>query len=68
MKNSFMYDDAHLWNSIPSEMDDPSYRLNFDLGKKNEFTQIYITTARKSVLKLVNLQSLVAKCCKMRKI
>ena len=43
MKNSFMYDGAHLWNSIPSEMDDPSYRLNFDLGKKNEFTQIYIT-------------------------
>jgi hypothetical protein len=27
-----------------------------------------ITTARKSMLKLVKLQSLVAKCCKMRKI
>ena len=27
-----------------------------------------ITTARKSILKLVKLQSLVAKCCKMRKI
>jgi hypothetical protein len=28
----------------------------------------YITTTRKSILKLVKLQSLVAKCCKMRKI
>ena len=27
----------------------------------------FITTALKSVLKLVKLQSLVAKCCKMRK-
>ncbi len=27
-----------------------------------------ITTARKSILKLVKLQSLVAKCCKMRNI
>ena len=45
-------------------MDDSSYRLNFDLGKKNEIH----TIARKSSLKLVKLQSLVAKCCKMRKI
>ena len=29
---------------------------------------LIITTARKSILKLVELQSLVAKCCKMRKI
>ena len=43
-------------------MDDSSYRLNFGLGKKS------ITTARKSILKSVKLQSLVAKCCKMRKI
>ena len=28
----------------------------------------FITTALKSVLKLVKLQSLVAKCCKMQKI
>ena len=28
----------------------------------------FITTARKSILKLVKLQSLVTKCCKMRKI
>ena len=28
----------------------------------------FITTALKSILKLVKLQSLVAKCCKMRKI
>jgi hypothetical protein len=43
---------------------DSSYRLNFDLGKKKK----PITTARKSMLKLVKLQSLVAKCCKMTKI
>ena len=45
-------------------MDDSSYRRNFDLDKKNET----ITIAGKSILKLVKLQSLVAKCCKMRKI
>ena len=28
----------------------------------------FTTTALKSILKLVKLQSLVAKCCKMRKI
>ena len=38
-------------------MDDTSYRLNFNPGKKNE---IYSTTARKSILKLVKLQRLVA--------
>ena len=43
-------------------MDDSSYRLNFDLGKKNE---IHCYIARKSSLKL---QSLVAKYCKMRNI
>ena len=34
---------------------------NVQMGK-------FITTALKSILKLVKLQSLVAKCCKMRKI
>ena len=46
-------------------MDDSSYRLNFDPDRKNE---IHHYIARKSILKLVKLQSLVAKCCKMRKI
>ena len=41
-------------------MDYSSYGLNFDLGKKNAA----FITARKSMLKL---QSLVAKCCLMRK-
>jgi hypothetical protein len=45
-------------------IDDSSYRLNVDLVKKKKS----ITTARKSMLKLVKLQSLAAKCCKMRKI
>jgi hypothetical protein len=53
----------HLQN--PSTIGNSSYRLNFDLGKKDE---IYIIIAQKSILKLVKLQSLVAKCCKMRKI
>ena len=41
-----------------------SYKLNFDQGKKSET----ITTAAKSVLKLVKIQSLVAKYCKTGKI
>jgi hypothetical protein len=48
----------------PCAMDDSSYRLNFDLGKKKKS----ISTTRKSILILVKLQSLVAKCCKMGKI
>ena len=50
---------------MQDQMDDSSYRLNFDLGKKNE---IHHYIARKSILKWVKLQRLVAKCCKMRKI
>ncbi len=48
-------------------MDDSSYRLNFDLAidRKNK---IHHYSYRKSILKLVKLQSLVAKCCKIRKI
>ena len=46
-------------------MDDSSYRLNFDPDKKDE---IYHYIAQKSILKLVKLQSLVAKCYKIRKI
>ena len=44
----------------------PNYRSGYgtDLGKKKNL----VTTARKSMLKLVKLQSLVAKCCKMTKI
>jgi hypothetical protein len=45
-------------------MDDSSYRRNFDSDKKNEV----IAIAGKSILKWVKLQSLVANCCKMRKI
>jgi hypothetical protein len=45
-------------------IDNSSYRLIFYLDKKDE---IY-TVAQKSILKLVKLQSLVAKCCKIRKI
>ena len=44
-------------------IDDSRCRLNFDLGKKNK---IHHHIAR--MLKLVKLQSLVAKCCKLRKI
>jgi hypothetical protein len=40
------------------------YTRNFDLDKKNET----ITIAGKIILKWVKLQSLVANCCKMRKI
>jgi hypothetical protein len=38
-------------------MDDSSYRLNFDLGKKNKIHH----HSWKSMLKLVKLQSLAAK-------
>ena len=41
-------------------MDNSIYRLNSDLGEKKRI--------RKSMLKLVKLKSLFAKCCKMRKI
>ncbi len=44
---------------------DSSYTLNYDLGKNNEMA---ITTARESILKLMKLQSLVAKCCKLRNV
>jgi hypothetical protein len=43
-------------------MGDSSYRLNFDQGKKSN------TTASRSILEWVKLQSLVVKCCKMMKI
>ena len=45
-------------------MDRLHYRQNF----KNIELVKFITTALKSVLNLVKLQSLVAKCCKMQKI
>jgi hypothetical protein len=48
-----------VWRN--SSIDDSSYRLNFDVGKKNKIH-------RKSMVKLVKLQSLAVKCCKMRKI
>ena len=41
--------------------------FNNDLGKKNKIYHL-ITTARRSMFKLVKLESLAAKCCKMRKI
>ena len=53
-----------------------NFKLHFDqraycimdrILKKVELGN-FITTALKSILKLVKLQSLVAKCCKMRKI
>ena len=55
--------------------DRESYKCNFEwtdcimdrILKKVEVGK-FITTALKSILKLVKLQSLVAKCCKMRKI
>jgi hypothetical protein len=46
------------------QMDDSSYRRNFDLDNKNKT----ITITGKSIFKLVKLQSLVVNCCKMRKI
>ena len=47
-------------------MDNLHYRLTFDLGLGGTKS---FTTARKKILRLVELQScLVAKCCKMRKI
>jgi hypothetical protein len=45
-------------------MDDSSYRRNFDLDKKKEVHY----HSWKNILKWVKLQSLVANCCKMRKI
>jgi hypothetical protein len=42
-------------------MDHSPIKLNFELGK-------FISTAGKSILKLVKLESLVAKYCKMGKI
>ena len=42
-------------------MDNLHDKLNLDLGQS-------FTTARKSTLKLVNFQSLVANCCKLWKI
>ena len=45
-------------------MDRLHYGQNFEKFEMGKF----ITTALKSILKLVKLQSLVAKCCKMRKI
>ena len=39
-----------------------------EILKKVEMGKFHITTALKSILKLVKLQSLVAKCCEMRKI
>jgi hypothetical protein len=42
-------------------MDDSSYRLNFDQGKKNKTH--HHSKIRKSMLKLVKLQNLAAKCC-----
>ena len=45
-------------------MGNSSYRVNFIQARRTKS----ISTARKSMLKLVKLQCLVAKCCKMRKI
>ena len=45
-------------------MDNLHVRLTFNLGKKNKS----FTTVKKSILKLVELPSLVAKCCKTWKI
>ena len=45
-------------------MDNLHNRLKVELGRKNE---IFHTTVKKRILKLVELQSLVAKCCKIRK-
>ena len=47
-----------------AKMDNLRNKLKVEPGKKNEI----FATARKRVLKLVELQSLVAKCCKIRKI
>jgi hypothetical protein len=47
-------------------IDNSSYRLIFYLDKIRKTK--YIIIAQKSILKLVKLQSLVAKCCKIRKI
>ena len=53
----------HLQN--PSTIDNSSYRLNFDLGKKDEI--YHYTVAQTSILKLVKLQSLVANVVKWGK-
>ena len=44
-------------------MDHSPFKLNIHFAKKSKS----FTTARKSMLKLVKLPSLVAKCCKIRK-
>jgi hypothetical protein len=58
-------DGFYKWNLECEFYGDSRHRLNFDLCKKNK---IHHHSYRKSMLKLVKLQSLVAKSCKMRKI
>jgi hypothetical protein len=53
--------------AVSFAMGDSSYRLHFDRGKIEERSTSN-TPARKSILERVKLQSLVAKCCKMKKI
>ena len=48
------------------EMENLYNRLKVELGRKNEI--VYYRTVRKSILRLVELQSLVAKCRKIQKI
>jgi hypothetical protein len=44
------------------------FQLSTNFLSRQERNEIYHYIAQKSILKLVKLQSLVAKCCKIRKI
>jgi hypothetical protein len=46
-------------------MDNLHVRLNFNLSKEKGIKH---TTVKKNIMKLVKLQNLVAKCCKIQKI
>ena len=57
-------------NKILDKIDDLHVRLTFNLGKTNKifYRTKSFTTVKKSILKLVELPSLVAKCCQTWKI
>jgi hypothetical protein len=71
-KDNFGYNNIAVYADFPAlrpkvkshSIDDSSNRLIVDPDKKDE---IYHYIAQKSILKWVQLQSLVAKCCKIRK-
>ena len=58
-KFRYVLDQLRGYDVCEIELDDLHIRLTFNLGKTKSFT-----TVKKSILELVELPSLVAKCCK----